>query len=63
MKMTDEFKVGALIAVSTLNHQHDEPTICWDALADMGITKDDIPDDLNEFDKEQLEIIFASARR
>jgi hypothetical protein len=59
----DEFKRGAVIALSTLHGLHDEPTICSEAMEAMDITKADTKGmDLTEYDAQNVKEIFAASR-
>lgn len=61
--MADEFKRGAVIALSTLNALHDQPTICSEVLGELGITPADCGDmDLTEYDLASVAQILAASR-
>ncbi len=50
-----QFNAGVLIAASTLQAQHDQPTMASDMLRDMGLNGYDCkPLDLTDFDKQNL---------
>ncbi|MFS2326647.1 hypothetical protein U2P60_14725 [Brucella sp. H1_1004] len=52
------FKAGYVLACCNVVHQHDEPTIAHDALAELGVTKAEVKAmKLSEFDMKALRII------
>jgi hypothetical protein len=60
----DDFIHGYLVAVSTMLHLHDYPTIAEDLLREAGLTFSDAKRvGLDDFDMKILRPVFADTRR
>ena len=61
--MSDEFKRGAVIALSTLQAMHDQPSMYIDVFETLEISKADLKRmDLSEYDKKNIAEIFAMSK-
>lgn len=60
-EFTRGFNIGYVIACCNIQNLHDEPTIAWDALAELGIKQSAIDAmELSEYDSAAMSEILAS---